>query len=391
MIYRDISNPEAVGGDFYLWELARGLAALGHSVTLLCSSFKGSKPQETREGVQILRVKNSLSLPLRMFKTYLVNLKGRFDVVIEEIIGGQRFPFFGVLYAGVPLVAVWHQRNAKVFLEQYPFFMALPLSGIEYLLSRFYRRATVLTPSEGAKAELGFLGLDSEKVQVVYDGVDDKFLDVDLARDREDIVVCLGKLRRYKRIDHAILAFKKVVDNIQKPAKLVVAGKLSEIDRGYLDRLRQLAEQLGIKGSVEFRVNISEDEKLDLLRHSKVLVQPSPVEGFSIVVAEANRCGTPVVVSDGVPFDVVQHGVNGYVYRFGDLDHFATEVAKLLNDEDTWTCMSRNAYGWSKQFTWKSSTQKLEQILEELVFKKHHRLELTTTGKIKVLEEALTS
>jgi glycosyltransferase involved in cell wall biosynthesis len=249
----------------------------------------------------------------------------------------------------------------------------------------------VLAPSEGAKAELNLLGLDNEHVQVVYDGVDKRFLDVDLTGPREDMVVCLGKLRRYKRIDHAILAFKKVVDRVGKPVKLVVAGKLSEIDRGYLDQLKKLVKQTGLEGSVEFHINISDDEKLELLKRAKVLVQPSPVEGFSIVVAEANRCGTPVVVSNGVPFDVVQHGVNGYVYRFGDLDHFATEVAKLLNNEDTWTCMSRNAYGWSKQFTWKSSSQKLEQILEELVFKKHHRLEVTKTGKIRILEEALSS
>ena len=260
--YRDFTNPQAVGGDFYLWELARGLATRGHFVTLMCTSFNGSKPKETSDGVEIVRVEASFTLPLKIFKKYLEVFKGRFDIVVEEIIGGQRFPFFSVLYAGVPVVAVWHQRNAKVFWEQYPPFLALPLSSLEYLLAKLYRKSTVLTPSEGAKAELGLLGIHPEKIQVVYDGVDEKFIDLDLSGPRENVVVCLGKLRRYKRIDHAILAFKKVVECVNKPVKLVVAGKLSEIDRGYLDQLKKLVKQLGLEGSVEFRINIPENEKI---------------------------------------------------------------------------------------------------------------------------------
>ena len=388
VVYRDFTNPQAVGGDFYLWELARGLAARGHYVTLMCSSFNGSKPKETSEGVEIVRVEGSLALPLKIFKKYLKVFKGRFDIVVEEIIGGQRFPFFSVLYAGVPVVAVWHQRNAKVFWEQYPPLLALPLSSLEYLLASLYRKSTVLTPSEGAKAELGLLGIQGEKIQVVYDGVDEKFIDLDLSGPRENIVVCLGKLRRYKRIDHAILAFKKVIKRVNKPVKLVVAGKLSEIDSGYLDQLKELVKKLGLEGSVEFRINISENEKLELLKRAKVLVQPSPVEGFSIVVAEANRCGTPVVVSDGVPFDVVEHGVNGYFYRFGDLKDFAAKTVKLLSDGELWFAMSQNAYEWSKQFTWQSSTLRLEQILQDLGYLEKRHLEVNKTGEITIMQRA---
>ena len=91
------------------------------------------------------------------------------------------------------------------------------------------------------------------------------------------------------------------------------------------------------------------------------------MEGFSIVVAEANRCGTPVVVSDGVPFDVVRDGFNGLVYNFGDIDAFAAGTSRLLSNKDEWNRMSRNAYEWSKQFTWKSSAIKLEEILKSYI------------------------
>ena len=92
-----------------------------------------------------------------------------------------------------------------------------------------------------------------------------------------------------------------------------------------------------------------------MLEEARLLVQPSPVEGFSIVVAEANRCGTPVVVSDGVPGDVVINGLNGLVYRFGEIDALAMNIVRLVEDEGFWDRMSKNAYEWSKQFTWDNS------------------------------------
>ena len=57
IVYRDLNNPSAVGGDIYLWELARGLFKLGHRVSILCSSFPGSKSKQIIDGVEIVRLR----------------------------------------------------------------------------------------------------------------------------------------------------------------------------------------------------------------------------------------------------------------------------------------------------------------------------------------------
>ena len=366
LVYRDIENPSAVGGDIYLWELAKGMAKLGHRVTLICSSFENSKEEENKGGVKIIRIPGSFTLPVKFLKEYMKR-RGNFDVVIEEAIGGLRPPFFGTLYIKEPLIVVWHQRNARIFREQYPFFIAIPLSFFELLLASLYRNRVIITPSKGAKGRLASLGFKDRNVKVVYDGVGQVFENARPNMKREDIVVCLGKLRRYKRIDHTLLAFQRVRHRLKKPCRLVIAGKISEIDRGYLRWLQRLVDKLGIAKNVEFRINISEIEKLELLEKAKVLVQPSPIEGFSIVVAEANSCGTPVVVSDGVPRDVVQDHFNGLVYPFGNVKALAAGIAELLNDDTLWIKISINAYGWAKQFTWEKSSSALEKILGEIV------------------------
>jgi glycosyltransferase involved in cell wall biosynthesis len=363
LVYRDFTNPNAVGGDFYLWELARGLAKLGNKVTLLCSSFQGAKSSEIIEGVEINRINSVWRLPLKIFSEYLRKLKGNFNVIVEEAIGGQRLPYFGTIYVNEPLVAVWHQRHNKVFREQYPFPIALFLSLFEFFQARLYRNRTIVTPSEGAKEKLMLLGFKSEKLKVVYDGVGSIFDSAKTKSARENVLVYLGKLRRYKRPDHAILALVQVLKRAKKPCKLIIAGKASEIDRGYIDWLRNLAKRLNVGDLVEFRINISEKEKLNLLEKARLLVQPSPVEGFSIVVAEANRCGTPVVASDGVPRDVVINGLNGLVYCFGDIEALAMNIVRLIDDDVLWDKMSKDAREWSQQFTWENSVAEFLKVL----------------------------
>lgn len=363
LAYRDIKNPAVVGGDIYLWELARGLCRMGNQVTFVCSRFRGSMRAESIDGVRIVRIRGLLSLPLRLFGYYFKDLRGKYDIVVEEVIGGQRPPFLAGTYVREPLIAVWHQKHDKIFREQYPFPIAFLLSLLEVFLARLYRNRMIVTPSRGSKRKLLELGFEDKRVKVVYDGVGEIFSNARTDQKRENIIVCLGKLRRYKRIDHAILALKYLLDREALNCRLVIAGKVSEIDRGYFGELKDLTEKLGMVDHVEIRLNISEEEKLELLERARILVQPSPVEGFSIVVAEANRCGTPVVVSNGVPSDVVIDGYNGLVYPFGDTKALATAIVKLMKDNVLWGKMSKNAFRWSKRFAWESSVLEFQRIL----------------------------
>ena len=366
IVYRDFANPAAVGGDLYLWELAKGLSKLNHQVTMVCSRFEGSAPKEIIEGVEIIRVKGFWTLPLEIFKEYYVKLKNNVDVIVEEAIGGQRIPFFCTTYVKKPLVVVWHQRHSKIFNEQYLFPIAVSLSLVELFQARLYKKRTVVSPSKGAKEQVLTLGFKDSSVKVVYDGIGKDFSHRKQSKDREALIVCLGKIRRYKRPDHVILALANIIKTSKIKCRLVIAGKISEIDRGYVNELRRLSEKLCVSSYVDFKFNISETEKLRLLERASILVQPSPVEGFSIVVIEANMCGTPVIVSNGVPSDVVINKYNGLVYPFGNINALSTAITTLLEDKTTWTKLSKNASSWAQKFTWANSVNELNLIINEV-------------------------
>src|SRR5207248_9364179 len=94
---------------------------------------------------------------------------------------------------------------------------------------------------------------------------------------------------------------------------------------GYPDGRRYEAEvlrrisDLELNDCVEVRIDISEREKFALLAGATAVVVPSPVEGFSLCAIEGNIAGTPAVVSDGVPNDVVADLDNGLRYPSGDI------------------------------------------------------------------------
>ena len=151
VVYRDIKNPSAVGGDLYLWELAKGLSTLGNHVTIVCSSFQCSKMREVIDGVTIVRLTGVWRLPFKIFKLYFEKLRGTYDIIVEEALGGQRFPFLCKVYVDEPLFAVWHQKHDKIFHEQYPYPIAVFLSFLEYFQARLYRNSIIINPSKGAK------------------------------------------------------------------------------------------------------------------------------------------------------------------------------------------------------------------------------------------------
>ncbi|MCK4655620.1 MAG: glycosyltransferase, partial [candidate division Zixibacteria bacterium] len=53
--WQDPKNPFAGGAEVHLWENLKRFVTAGHSVTLICSQFEGGDPEDSYDGVRILR------------------------------------------------------------------------------------------------------------------------------------------------------------------------------------------------------------------------------------------------------------------------------------------------------------------------------------------------
>jgi L-malate glycosyltransferase len=97
--------------------------------------------------------------------------------------------------------------------------------------------------------------------------------------------------------------------------------------------LRQLADQLGIAGSIFWLGTKSQEETFALYGIMDVVVIPSEFEGFGLSAAEAMAAGVPVVASnvDGLR-EVVEDGVSGILVPFGDVEKMASALLAVRFD-----------------------------------------------------------
>jgi glycosyltransferase involved in cell wall biosynthesis len=357
---RDWRNPGAAGGDIQMWEYARYLAARAHTVTFLASSFVGAPREELVDSVHVVRLGGVLSLWLRTFLHYMLHCRGKYDIIVAEGFGGARIPRLVPLYAKEPVVTEWHQIHRDLFASQYPRLFVPVLCLFERSVAFIHRNTRVRAGTKEWQEAFSTIGFRRENVFLVPVSIREQWLAGSVERVSAPTIVWLGKFRRYKCPDHAIAAMKEVVAQVPA-ARLILAGRHD--DRKYEQRLQRLCNELGIGGNVEFRFNLTEDEKLSLLRSCRVMVLPSSVEGFGIVVLEANACGVPVIASSGVPEGAVQHEYNGLRYPFGDIAALARSIIRLLRHDELHARLSTNSVAFARQFSWQQVGAQFEEAL----------------------------
>jgi len=367
LAFRDPSNPYVGGGDIYINELAKGCAKRGHSITILSSRFPGSEKEEFVEGVHVVRMGNGFTMFTKVFTYYFKHLRGKFDVVIEEIMGGPRIPFFACLYMKEKLVGILQQRHKEIFRHQFSFPITSFLSFLERFLALLYRGKVVIVNSSRTEQDLREIGFLEDRMHIVYPGLPKWFFTVantDFST-RRFRVICLTKIRRYKLIDCAVRAMKNVCKAMPN-CELVIAGRTNDVEPKYEEELRYLVEDLGLSKNVSFRKDISETEKIELLRTCRALVLPSAIEGFGIVVIEANACGTPAIVSDRVPKDAAIDGYNAIVFPCYDEKSLSTAISSLMLDEVMWTKMSMKAKHLAEKFAWDKSVDRFVEVIKNI-------------------------
>lgn len=352
--WRDVTHPQAGGAERYVHEIGKRLAKK-HEVTLFCGRYPGAPKREEIEGIEVVRGGGKYTTYVHAATTYLVKFRGDYDIVVDSING---VPFFTPVYTRKPVVAVVHHVVGwRIFRRELPF----PLAVLGYLaersVPRLYRNRAFVTVSKSSKEELLKFGIDERIVTVIPNGVDLK--PTTGKKSNRPSIVYLGRIKRYKRVDHVLRAFGIVKRNVPD-AELIVAG------RGDYRDLLKLANDLGIE--VRFLGEVDEATKRDVLSKAWVYVIASTKEGWGISVIEANACGTPAIAYD-VPGlrDSVRHGFNGLLVEDGNVKALADAIVKVLEDEGLRGRLSRNAIRWAKRFSWDRSAEKFERLIKSLV------------------------
>jgi len=145
--------------------------------------------------------------------------------------------------------------------------------------------------------------------------------------------------------------WKLVVQRFPK-AKLAVAGIVEDFK--FVKEFQRMVSRYGLTKNIIFLGPQDKNSIIDLVRSSKLTINPSVLDTFSLVVLESLACGTPNIA----------YNIPAIKYNFckckavflcpvKDKASMAKEVVSLLENEDLRNRLSKEAKEYAGNFDWK--------------------------------------
>ncbi|MET7304535.1 glycosyltransferase family 4 protein [Embleya sp. NPDC005575] len=340
---RDLANPAAGGSELLVDRLADGLTAHGHQVTLLCGG-----PAADRD-YQVVSVGGDTDHYLRARRAFDRRVGGC-DLLVEVCNG---VPYLSPLWHRGPTLCLVNHVHTDLWGMRFPG----PAARLGRRLERWglagaHRGNLIVAVSGSTAAALRAIGVPPERIRVVHNGVEEP--GPRAAKSPEPLFVAVGRLVEYKRIDLLLRLWERV--------RPVTGGRLLIVGDGpERDRLRALAGP-----GVVFTGRVSEAEKHRLLCSAWLLLHPSLVEGWGLVVTEAAARHTPAIGFD-IPGlrDSIDDGITGVLAR-GESSFAAAWCALALSPERC-AAMSAAAGLRAARFRWTATVRRFRAVAAEAV------------------------
>lgn len=230
------------------------------------------------------------------------------------------------------------------------------------------RSCRVLADSEATKSDLcAFYGVDSDRVTVVYPGLDPELAPVvdtaRLAGVREKYginapyLLYLGTLQPRKNLQRLLEAY--VQSGVSE--QLVLAGKAGWLSEPIVRTVAALKERDNIRltGFVE------QQDKAALLSGATALLYPSLYEGFGFPILEAQACGTAVLCANNSSQPEVA-GDGALPVAAEDTEAIANGIRRLVQDESLRQQLVEKGLKNVKRFSWQRAAAQVMGVLEDV-------------------------
>ena len=325
------------GGRYYSWWLATALKSVGYDVIIYT---------------------NRMPIFIDNFKDYpqpkieIVDDLKKVDVKAKAYFGS---PIVGNLQA----IKLGEKYNKPSFAEIFdPFPMMKKYRGDHHWagwdkLIKDLKKPHVKIISlckEANKYIYGWLNKRADQVFEVYPCINDKARDSSPKKiDKENWVTFVSRLDFHKKLGHVLDAV--VTTDLQLHIITSVDGI------GINDMIRRR----GMEKQVVIHENISDKEKFEIIKKSKVTINGAIFEGFGMWLVESLVCGVPCVCYDYPTFKEITSNFDKNLVYYADWND-AENLARKLR-----LAVDKNVVGkQSNKFDFSKMAKRLGDIMEEV-------------------------
>lgn len=300
---------------------------------------------------------------LKLIEIYYKLLIGKYNVI--NIHSSNTLPlllvpynlFFGskIFFTihGIPKV----EKVRENVLEQ------LYIEFVNRIMPIFYKKIIVVSDLL-KKVIISNYKIDPQRITVIYNGVEDRFFNVNSKSHTESEVklLYLGGLRECKGIKFLLSALLFIPDT---PWKLILAGpRFDDMVKFFSEFLEKNSN---FKHRLEYLDLIDREKLLMLMQEIDIVIAPSRFDTFNVVILEAMAAGKPVIASDGNgASEIITDGLDGLIVKYGDTKDLAYKIRLLIMDKDLRSIIGQSARNKAREFT----TEKLARNYLECFSKK---------------------
>ncbi|MCW4005042.1 MAG: glycosyltransferase [Candidatus Bathyarchaeota archaeon] len=368
-------NPILGGGVNVVYNVSKGLAEMGHDVTVLttkCGLNEDTLREMAELGIEVIpfdyvfdfhlfiyspRIKKWLSENVRSFD--VIHLNGARSYQNNVVLKFARE--YSVPYVLQPHGSILRIVEFQTFKKVYDAIWGYAL----------YKNASRLLALNKTEADACVsMGVEEPRISLVSNGIDSDMFkrlpEAGLFRKRfclkasDKIVLYLGRLHKSKGLGLLLEAFAQVAANVCD-AKLVMVGP----DGGHEPYLKKLSRQLGIADKMIFAGTLSEFDKKCALVDADVFVTPR-FYGFPIAFLEAMACGVPIVTTNAGDVIDELHDNFGYVTKYNSSD-LSQAITAILKNSALRQRFSENETKQLYCYDWNNILENINAVYHELV------------------------
>lgn len=337
-----------------------------HKVFIICRRQKYQKGEETKGNLTVFRLDTGINDPsanfISIFQRFIFIIHAFFKSLKLDIdmVEGSNFvtflpAFFIGLFKKIPKIAWYPDVLIGSWQKEFGFLTGL----FGEIGERIFLKAPwnkIITISPAVKKKLIKFGVNKNKIEVVFCGVDKKVFKPQKKFKQKTLCV-VSRLLPYKRVEDVIKALVLVNKSLNVNLEIVGVGPEKK-------RSLHLTKELKLTKKVKFYEKLNQKEVAKIISKSHLLIHPSIIEGFGIVLIEAASSGTPFIAANIPTSQMLEKNLkSGLLFEKENEKILADKILKILKDKKLYESLRKNGIENSKKFSWGKLTRKTEQFI----------------------------